>query len=172
MELSIIREWLIQKGIPAEELDNVEKAPIAKDVISLKEKSKTSQEIYEELLVSSASLEELKIARINWLKEQCSNAIYEGFVSQSTAHTFGFNSNDQGNMTQTMLLIVADTANTMTTIQWKTKDAGVVEFSKEQFLIIVNEAKDHKLNQQYKYWLKEELILVAETVDELQSVTW
>lgn len=173
MDLETLREWLIQNGVPQEELDNVEPLPIIQDVDSLKAKTKTAKEIYEELLQNeSTTLEELKQARINLLKDECSQAIYDGFVSESTGYCFGFNPRDQSNFTQQMLLIVADTNNTITTIQWKTKNQGVVELTKEQFFQIVEEAKQHKLNQQHKYWMKEELVLVSQSKDEVASIVW
>ena len=173
MDFEAIREWLIQNGIPADELDDVPKAPIATDVINLKEKSKTSEDIYNELLLDEGvTLEELKTARINYLKDQCSNSIYEGFVSASTGYEFGFNQHDQSNMSQQMLVIVADTNNAITTVQWKTKNHGVVDLTKGQFLGIIEEAKNHKINQQMKYWMKEELVLVAATIDEIKEINW
>lgn len=172
MDLETLREWLIQNGIPQEELDNVEPLPIVQDVDNLKEKTKTAKEIYDELLQNeTTTLEELKQARINLLKDECSQAIYDGF-SSSLGYDFGFNPHDQVNFTQQMLLIVADTNNEITTIQWKTKNQGVVDFTKEEFLQIVEEAKQHKLNMQQRYWMKEELILISHTKEEIQSITW
>lgn len=172
MDLEILREWLIQNGVPQEELDNVEPLPIVQDVGNLKEKTKTAKEIYEELLQNeSTTLEELKQARINLLKDECSEAIYEGFTS-SLGYEFGFQPHDQINFTQQMLLIVADKNSEITIIQWKTKNQGIVKLTKEEFLQIVEEAKQHKLNQQQKYWMKEELVLVAQSKEEIQLITW
>jgi hypothetical protein len=172
MDLEILKEWLIQNGVPQEELDNVEPLPIVQEVDNIKSKTKTAKEIYEELLQNeSASLEELKQARINFLKDECTQAIYEGFTS-SLGYEFGFNAHDQQNFGQQLLLLMLDTNNTITEIQWKTKNQGVVELTKEEFLQIVEEAKQHKLNQQHKYWMKEELVLVSQSKDEVASIVW
>lgn len=172
-------EYLISNGYTTqEEFDKLveqykSQSPLRQDVDSIKIKTKTAKEIYEELFQNeSTTLEELKQARINLLKDECSQAIYDGFISESTGYEFGFNPHDQINFTQQMLLIVADTNNEITTIQWKTKNHGVVELSKEEFLQVIEEAKQHKLNQQYKYWIKEELILIAENKDEIESIQW
>jgi hypothetical protein len=146
--------------------------PLTEQVKELEQRVKTPLEIYNETDKTQITLDELKQLRINLLKEECSQAIYNGFLSESTGYYFGFNQLDQINFTQQMLLIVADTNNEITTIQWKTKNAGVVTLTKEQFLQVAEEAKQHKLTQQQKYWNLEQQILAATTKEEIENITW
>lgn len=137
-----------------------------------KNKEQMSPKDYYDYIVNrDFNLNEIKEAKINLLKDECSQAIYDGFISESTGYSFGFNQLDQINFTQQMLLIVSDT-NNITTIQWKTKNQGVVELTKEQFIQVVEEAKQHKLNQQQKYWNLEQQVLNATDKDTVKSIVW
>lgn len=115
------------------------------------------------------TLEELKALKIKQLKEFCNEAVYAGFTSQATGFTFGFNLLDQANFTQRMVTIVAGAAGPFL---WKTVDAGVQEFTKEQFVTIVNEAENHKIQMQARYWELESFVLAAGTVNEVKLIQW
>lgn len=141
------------------------------EIEPIKYKLKNANEVFQELIIDEITLDNLKLAKIEQLKYFCSSAIYEGFLS-SLGHEFGFNMLDQGNFTQQMLLVVADTSDSITTIQWKTKNNGVVELDKQQFTLVVNEAKDHKLTQQNKYWQLELNVLNSTTKEEVLNINW
>lgn len=144
---------------------------ITPDLNKLKE-IMSSLEYYQYILSEDISLDVLKDARICLLKDECSQAIYNGFLSESTGYYFGFNQLDQINLTQQMLLILTDTNNQITEVHWKTKNAGVVTFTKQEFLQIVEEAKQHKLTQQQKYWNLEKQILNATDKATIESIVW
>lgn len=129
----------------------------------------SSTEKYDTLDKVSTGLESLKVARISKLKEESTSSIYDGFVSESTGYSFGFNELDQVNFTQRMLTIVAGATGPF---KWKTKDAGVVELTKEEFIVVIQEAEAHKLDNQEHYWQLEELILSAETNAQVDSIAW
>lgn len=117
-----------------------------------------------------ASLEEAKAAKIAFLDNECSQAIYRGFFSVSTGYHFGFDQEDQDNFNQmtTLLLLKSD----ITEIQWKTDDAGVVTLTREQFLKVVEEAAQHKQAQIARYWTLKAQVLAAETKEEVDAVNW
>ena len=140
----------------------------------------TASEIFEEMCSNdndddesnNISLEDFKTLRINKLKEECSSTIYNGFTSDSTGYTFGFNALDQANITQQALLILVNGESSVPPIQWKTKDSGVVTLTKQEFLSIIEEAKTHKLTNQSKYWTLEAQILSATDKEAVCAVEW
>jgi hypothetical protein len=134
------------------------------------------REYYAYVLNGDYSLDIVKDARIHLLKYECSSAIYNGFVSSVTngsgvAYEFGFNEHDQQNFDQQYLLIVSGD-NAGATINWKTKNLGVVELTEDDFKQIVQDAKAHKLAQQTKYWDLEAQVLSATTIEEVEAVVW
>lgn len=145
--------------------------PVEEQVKELQDSVKTADEKYAELDLTTASLDDIKAAKIAQLKELCSNAIYDGFDS-SIGHSFGFNELDQANFTQQSVLIVLNGLTDTDTVQWKTKDAGVVDLTIAQFKTIIGEAKDYKLQQQTKYWGLEAQVNAATTNAEVDAVVW
>lgn len=134
----------------------------------LVERIKTATEIYEENKdKTDILLADLKVLKIEKLKEQCSEAIYAGFIYQDMR--FGFNEHDQQNWTQQLLLVVAGQVEP---IQWKTKNKGVIELTSQQFSAIANEAKNHKMNEQAKYWGLEQQVVAVETAEQVKAITW
>lgn len=133
----------------------------------IKEKLQTATEYYNELDVEQASLEEMKVARNGKLKEECNAAINAGFVSGE--NEFSFDEKDQSNFTQRLITIALGAEGPF---KWKTKNNGVVEFTKEEFLAVVGNAEAHKIEQQEKFWVKEAAVLSAESKEELLSITW
>jgi hypothetical protein len=172
-------EWMdafFIKGIEAE--NSPEPVPDAQQLKLIKqrqddvepyvERVKTATEIYEENKdKTDLLLEDIKQLRINKLKEECSNAIYDGFDFNG-AH-FGFNVHDQSNFTQQLLLIVA--GNT-TPIQWKTKNVGVINLTVQEFQAVIGEATNHKMTEQAKYWTIEQLVVASQTKEEVTAIEW
>lgn len=118
---------------------------------------------------NESMLIEDKTSKLNELKAACTDAIHKGFTSTLKGYEFGFNEHDQANFTQQLLLIVNGQADN---IQWKTKNAGVVNLTVEDFNIIINDSKNHKLAQQQKYWELENQVNNATTKQEVESIIW
>ncbi|RNB72189.1 DUF4376 domain-containing protein [Brevibacillus panacihumi] len=118
----------------------------------------------------TAPLEQVKVAKIDFLNQECFNAIYAGFASTSTGHTFRFNEEDQANFNQqsTLFLLKPDLAET----QWKTEDAGIVTLTRDQFIEVVFEAGQHKQQQIEKYWTLKAQVEAAETKEEIDAINW
>lgn len=127
------------------------------------------EKLYEETVDFSMSLRERKELKILELKEACTAAMYAGFSSSSTEHSFGFNDHDQSNFTQQLARIGAGAKGN---VRWKTKDSGPQEFTTEQFLAIITEAAAHKQGKQDLYWDLEELVLAAEKHEEIHAIKW
>jgi len=113
-------------------------------------------------------LDFVKEKKIEELKQACTNTIYEGFTAIN-GHTYGFNRHDQMNFTQEMILI---SQGSTSDILWKTKDAGVVTHTVEEFMQVVEDVKNHKLTQQQKYWDLEQQVLNATTKEEVMQIKW
>ncbi|GAA4704079.1 DUF4376 domain-containing protein [Brevibacillus fulvus] len=129
-----------------------------------------NQTIIWDLTPPTAPLEQVKTAKIDFLNNECFKAIYAGFISASTGHTFRFNEEDQANFNQqsTLFLLKPDLAET----QWKTEDAGIVTLTRDQFIEVVFEAGQHKQQQIGKYWTLKAQVEAATTKEEVDSINW
>lgn len=137
-------------------------------VVYVEQSIKTATEIYEENKdKEDITLEKLKQLRINKLKDECSQAIYNGFISKE--YEFGFNVNDQTNFTQQLLLVVSGKTGN---IQWKTISHGVIELTVDEFKEVALDAETHKRDQQSIYWVKEQEVIEATTNEEVKLVIW
>jgi len=137
----------------------------------LKEAGKSASQKYSSMVgVNTVGIAELKIAKINELKELCTKAIYEGF-SSTTGNEFGFNDLDQANFTQQSILVLINGLADTATLQWKSK-TGVVTLTVAEFKTVITEAKDHKLAQQGKFWQLEGQALAATTKTAIEAVKW
>jgi hypothetical protein len=143
---------------------------------------KSAVEQLSELDTSAASLSELKAVRIAALKEECTAAIHDGFVSG--LNEFGYNENDQLNFnSQTNKLnllknrltegaITQEEYDAKFPIQWKSKNNGVVALTEAEFVQVLDDAEAHQRVQQGKYWQLESQILAAETNEDVVAVIW
>jgi hypothetical protein len=121
--------------------------------------------------------EELQTAWINYLKDSklaelsvaCQSTILAGFTA-SNGHKYQFDFKDQDNLTQQMLLLVSDP--TITTVDWKTMDAGIVSHTKEEFLQVCGDANNHKRLNMGKYWTLENQLASATTEEEIGNIIW
>lgn len=132
---------------------------------------KSADDKYKSLDKESSDVEVFRAAKIEQLKEQCTQAIYEGFLSNTfVGKSFGFNDKDQANFSQVYLTVVSGD-NAGATIKWKSKQ-GIVEMTEEQFRSVILESKDHKMSQQTKYWTLEAQVLAATTNAEIDAMVW
>lgn len=129
-------------------------------------KSKT--ELYLALDKENASLESVREAKYYALKEACDNAILGGFHSPSIKAVFGFKETDQMNMTQQMILFFINDKPVM----WKTEDKGIIELTKEQFIVLAFEAQTHKLAQIDKWRGLSVQVQSAKTKEEIITMEW
>ncbi|MDT3416186.1 hypothetical protein QO009_002054 [Brevibacillus aydinogluensis] len=129
-----------------------------------------TQTIIWDLTEPTASLEQVKAAKIDFLNTECTKAIYAGFTSASTGHFFNFDEEAQANFNQqsTLLLLKPDIAE----VQWKTEDAGIITLTREQFINVVFEAGQHKQQQINKYWDLKARVQAATTKEEVDAINW
>jgi hypothetical protein len=104
------------------------------------------------------------------MSRACNEAILENFFSPATGFTFEFKEYDQSNFTQQMLLLIANPS--ITEVQWKTVDAGIVTLTREQFFAVVEDANIHKRNALSKFWAKEAELKTFTTTEQIQKMEW
>lgn len=175
MNIEVLLESLINSGaITQEDFDKKVKEYQAPHIKTkeLMNSIKTPAVRYQEVIENpNSSVEEIRNAKIEELKQLCSEAVYQGFYSESLEKHFGFNEHDQANFSQQILLLIMNSGATQK-IEWKTKDAGVVEMSTAEFMELINEAKDHKVSKQARFWELEAQVLDADTKEGITSVEW
>lgn len=134
------------------------------DQWNLQEPQPTDQELEE------AYFQYMKKSQIEVVNQRCNEEITSGFFSFSTGFTFEFEAHDQDNFTQQAILLISD--ETTATLTWKTKDAGIQTFTREQFFIILKESETHKKNSIGKYWTLKTQIEQATTEEGITAIQW
>jgi hypothetical protein len=116
-------------------------------------------------------LDELKVEKIAWLNNQCEAEILAGFTSATTGHVYSFNTYDQINFTQQYSLLIGDSS--ITSVDWKTEDAGVITHTRDQFISVASvEAVQHKRNLIGKYWTLKVQVEATTTKAEIDAIVW
>ena len=124
----------------------------------------------DEEVTAEAILEHYKQERIEEFNQLCEAAIKAGF--EHNGRWYGFDEHDQDNFTQMYLLLISRPEVVQEPIRWKTKNAGVVELTHEEFIEVCLAAENHKRRLIEKYWGLEEQIKTAGTFLELKSMRW
>lgn len=127
-------------------------------------------EHYKALDKVRASLAEVKEAKRAQLVYMSEEDTANGFVSESLGYHFGFEPKDQDNMTkQTILFIANPQAESCT---WRTKDAGIVTLTKEQFMGVVQEGERHTRMNINRLWTLEQDVDAAQTKEDVDKIVW
>lgn len=124
------------------------------------------------LNVEITSLEDLKTKKIEQLNYLCNQDILSGFASSALGieHTYGFSYEDQQNIASMLTLMNAD--STITSTYWKTKDAGVLLHTKDEFLVLCKDAQSHKQGKIATYWAKKSQVETLTSKDEIIAIIW
>jgi hypothetical protein len=133
---------------------------------------KTPDRLYLELDKTSATLEDVKAAKIAQLNYLCNQTILAGFISAALdqEHTYGFDLEDQANLTGQLTLMQVD--QSITEVDWKTKDAGVLTHTRDQFIQVCKDGAAFKNQQIAKYWTLKAQVEAATTWQEVDAITW
>ncbi|MNP83536.1 hypothetical protein D3C76_1825090 [compost metagenome] len=57
-------------------------------------------------------------------------------------------------------------------MQWKTTNLGVVDLTEAQFTQVLDDAENHQLTQQKKYWTVEAKVNAATTKEDMDAIVW
>jgi hypothetical protein len=116
------------------------------------------------------NLEEYKTFKIEELSKKCKENIYEGFISQLNGHAYRTNADDQLNFLGKFNQLISD--ETITTVMWKTEDAGYIEHTRDNWLKIYNEALTEKEQKLFKYDQLKDTVNACTTKEEVEAVVW
>lgn len=114
----------------------------------------------------------LQAQKIAQLKKACAQTILAGFTSAAsgTAHTYGFDEKDQRNMTEQLSILLLDT--TISSITWKTLDAGIITLTRDQFFQLCKDANAFKRSNIERYWNLVSQVQAATTEDQINAINW
>lgn len=101
--------------------------------------------------------------------ENCEDDIIAGFTS-SNGHTYRTNRDDQMNMIGQKDELASDT--TITTVSWRTEDAGYIDHTRDEWLIVYSEAFNHKKTTLAKYNTLKVQLTAATTDAAVLAITW
>jgi hypothetical protein len=111
---------------------------------------------------------DLKIQKLN---EECEKSILEGFVSDTTGHTYRTNIDDQLNFIGKYLVVKED--ESILEVFWKPEDIGEqVPHTRDEFLSVYREAFDHKENSLRKIHILRIQVREAVTDADLLLIKW
>lgn len=135
----------------------------------LEELQKDANTKYLELDIANTDIETVRQAKKDQLNHLCNVAILGTFIGHN-GHTYSFDMEAQANFNQQFTDLLIDT--TIASIDWKTKDAGVVTHTRDEFMALRTDIKNHKLSNIQKYWTLESQVLNAITKDEITAINW
>jgi hypothetical protein len=133
-------------------------------VIANKENVLYSEVTYDYILQYHKNL------KIATLSQNCEDAIVAGFTSTLNNHVYRTNRDDQLNMIGQKGALDADP--NITTVSWKTEDAGYIDHTRADWLEIYGEAFTHKKTQLTTYNTRKQAVNTATTHDGIVAVTW
>lgn len=113
--------------------------------------------------------EECKEVTSSYFKTFCEEKIIEGFTS-SNGHFYRTNRDDQTNMIGQKDAI-NDNAELLT-IYWKTENAGYVAHTREEWLLVYQEAFANKQQQLFRYDTIKREVAAATSFEQLQQIVW
>jgi len=111
-----------------------------------------------------------KRQKIEELNAKCEYEIMKGFLDETTGYYFGFSLIDQMNFTQQYLLFLANPE--LSSVEWKTENAGVVQLSRDEFFAVCNSAERHKRSMIQKCWELKAQVEAAKSFDEVDAIKW
>lgn len=110
-----------------------------------------------------------KNLKISILSDICDETITNGFTA-SNGHKYRTNRDDQINMIGKKIQLQDDP--TITTVMWKTEDAGYIAHTREEWLQVYKEAHQHKEQNLFKYNTLKQQVMNAATHEEIVAITW
>lgn len=162
MNLSKLEQALLAQGLSG--LSPFERNELIID-IAQKEGIRDYNQITDEVLLNHH-----KKLKADYLVDSVEQDILGGFTSDVNGHSYRTNRDDQINMIGQKDELTAD--ETIATVMWKTEDAGYVEHTREDWLLIYREAFSNKKAKLMKYNTLKEQSSNATTDAELVAVQW
>jgi len=110
--------------------------------------------------------------KVEYIKKQCNLDILYGFESSCTGevHQYKYNLEYQANFNEQANILTLD--STITEIPWNTKDAGVINHSRDEFIILLKDANNFKTSKMNDYHSMKSTISNAKTTKEIIDLKW
>jgi hypothetical protein len=114
----------------------------------------------------------LQAQKIAQLKSACQQTILAGFTSSclGAAHQYDFDYQAQMNLTAQYTMLMND--STITSVMWKTKDAGPLSHTRAQFIQLCKDADNWKWTNVQRYWNLVAQVQAATTEAQINAITW
>lgn len=122
--------------------------------------------------VYQPNLTPFKNAKIAELDQACSQAISQGFTSSAlgVAHTYPYDDEAQRNLHAAIIDTLID--STVTTVSFKTLDAGYQNHTVAQIQQVAKDSKTPFMNNLNKYNNLKSQVQSATTVDAINAIVW
>jgi hypothetical protein len=116
---------------------------------------------------ASKALEHARKMLMERYNSECNQYIEKGFYYNGNLFAFSM-VKDQPNFAQqmTFLLLRPD----ITTLQWKTENNGVKNFTRDEFFSICQAGEIHKRQNIAKYWSLKEYVNTLESIEEIENM--
>lgn len=114
----------------------------------------------------------LQTIKINQLNDKCNQSVLGGFSSSclGATHNYQFDYDAQMNLNGQLNLLNID--STITSVSWRTLDAGILSHTKDQFIQLYKDASSFKSSQIDKYWNLKSQVLSATTETQINAINW
>ena len=111
-------------------------------------------------------------SKIQELNIACNQDILSGFSSSAIGekHEYKFDYEYQGNFDKKLGIL--SMIPTIQTVDWPTKDAGIITHTREQFLQVCLDGQSWIESNLFRYFRMKAEIEVMENIDEIASVKW
>lgn len=113
----------------------------------------------------SDDLDSVKMQKIKELSVACQNAIIYGFVA-TNGNGYRLTIEDQLNMQGQKAKLDSDT--TITSVDWITIDDKLINHTRDEWLVVYDEAFNHKNNSIFKNKSLRDKVYTCATVDEVK----
>jgi hypothetical protein len=132
----------------------------------------TPEQRYALLDPNRNTLADYQQTKIAVLDDLCNKTILAGFTSSALGapHQYDFDEEAQRNFAGALALMNAD--STITSITWKTVDAGPLPHTRDQFIQLCKDGFAFKESQIQKYWNLKAQVQQASSIDQVNAITW
>ena len=124
------------------------------------------------IIDDSVKLPRMQESKIEEINTACNLEILSGFSSSATGeeHLYKFDYEYQGNFDKKLGIL--SMVPTIQTVDWPTKDSGVLTHTREQFLQVCLEGQSWIESNLFRYFRMKAEIEGMQSIDEVTSVKW
>jgi hypothetical protein len=125
-----------------------------------------------DLTPPTASLEQVKQAKIDFLNGECYKTITAGFQSIAIGQTHTYPSDDEAQRNLSFAIKRLELEPELQTVDFKTLDAGYLPHTLDQIHKVFKDGFDYGQQQVIRYNVLKAQVLAAETKEEIDAINW